>query len=101
MSKSSRFAMLDDSLETFPEGMFTHDETVDLNAAIMRQYFEGGCLCIHSGKLAVLSSQTPDAEAVLHYERNCRCSRNYEIDSIDSTNSSDRAGRKPDSEVPF
>ena len=43
-----------------------------------RQYFEDGCLCIHTLKtLQACPTNMPDADAVTFYEQNCKCSRNY------------------------
>ncbi len=42
-----------------------------------REYFENGCLCIEDGSLTKLDVSVPDAEALTHYENNCKCSRNY------------------------
>ncbi|MCP1515644.1 hypothetical protein [Pseudomonas rhodesiae] len=43
-----------------------------------REYFEDGCLCIHTSKtLQPFPSNMSDAEAVAFYEQNCKCSRNY------------------------
>ncbi len=42
-----------------------------------RNYFEEGCLCIRDGELKKLPSNINNAFAIEHYERNCKCSRNY------------------------
>ena len=43
-----------------------------------RVYFEDGCECINSTKtIQRCSVETSDAEAVLFYEQNCTCTRNY------------------------
>lgn len=43
-----------------------------------REYFEDGCLCIHTSKtLQPCPTNMADAEAVAFYEQNCKCSRNY------------------------
>ena len=43
-----------------------------------REYFEDGCLCILTSKtLQPCPTNMPDDEAVVFYEKDCKCSRNY------------------------
>jgi len=42
-----------------------------------REYFEAGCLCIHTGSIQKLKSTVDDISAVAYYEKACHCSRNY------------------------
>jgi hypothetical protein len=43
-----------------------------------RTYFEDGCACIHQAKtLQPCPTEMPDLDAVLFYEKHCKCSRNY------------------------
>jgi hypothetical protein len=42
-----------------------------------REYFEDGCLCIKNKKIELKGKDTSDLDAVLYYENNCNCSRNY------------------------
>jgi len=44
----------------------------------MRAYFEDGCLCILTSKtLRPCPASMADSEAVVFYEQQCKCSRNY------------------------
>lgn len=44
----------------------------------LRQYFEGGCLCLLSGILEKASRELSDIEACESYSKSCTCSRNPE-----------------------
>ncbi|CAD0266063.1 conserved hypothetical protein [Pseudomonas veronii] len=43
-----------------------------------RAYFEEGCACIHHEKtLQPCPTAMADPDAVLFYEKHCKCTRNY------------------------
>jgi hypothetical protein len=93
-----------DDQDCFPEGLFTSDEASALHGAVMRTYFEEGCLCVLAGRLTKLPLNVPDWEAVKHYELHCCCSRNYLIDERHyGVLSGEVAPTSPvaDDEVPF
>lgn len=52
--------------------------TVQERLKFNREYFEGGCACIHRAKtLQPCPTNMADSEAVAFYEQHCKCSRNY------------------------
>lgn len=61
-----------------PAGAQSIEEAEQERLNLNRKYFEDGCLCIHrSNTMQPCPTNMADAEAVVFYEQNCKCSRNY------------------------
>lgn len=45
--------------------------------AVIRRYFESGCLCVLGGTIDKATAPADDGDAIAFYETHCRCSRNY------------------------
>lgn len=49
-----------------------------LEALNLAEYFEDGCLCISSGRIAKQDSSQANANAANYYMENCTCTRHPE-----------------------